>query len=86
MRVNPSIFSFLLFSEKFLIFVTNVKIKYMHGFHRGYLYQDLVAALLISENLHKKDFRIGVEYMEKDNDIFDDIIIVADGNKTKFQI
>lgn len=58
----------------------------MYGLHQGYLYQDLLAAFLISENLHKVDFKIGVEYKEHSSDSFDDIVIVADGIKTKLQI
>lgn len=58
----------------------------MHGLHQGYSYQDLLTAFLISENLHKKDLKIGVEVRENDTDFFDDIVLVADGKKTKFQV
>lgn len=58
----------------------------MHGLHQGYSYQDLLTALLIAENLHFKDFKIGVEVKENSNDSFDDIVIIANGKKAKFQI
>jgi len=58
----------------------------MYGLHQGYSYQDLLTAFLISENLHKKDLRIGVEYKESVNDSFDDIVIIIDGQKTKLQV
>ncbi len=58
----------------------------MHGLHKGYSYQDLLSAFLISENLHKKDLKIGVELKEGGNDLFDDVVLVVDGKKTKFQV
>ncbi len=58
----------------------------MYGLHQGYSYQDLLAAFLISENLHKKDFRFAVEFRESEVDSFDDIVVVADGKKAKFQV
>lgn len=58
----------------------------MDGLHKGYSYQDLLTAFLISENLHKKDLKIGVELKESQYDLFDDVVLVVDGKKTKFQV
>jgi len=58
----------------------------MYGLHQGYLYQDILTAFLISENLQNKDFKIGVEYKESIDDSFDDIVFIADGNKRKYQV
>lgn len=58
----------------------------MHGLHQGYSYQDLLAALLISENLHQRDFKIAIELKESSEDAFDDIVYIADGKKTKIQV
>ncbi len=58
----------------------------MHGLHQGYSYQDLLAAFLISENLHRKDFKIAVELKECAGDVFDDIVFIADSRKTKVQV
>lgn len=58
----------------------------MHGLHKGYSYQDLLTAFLISENLHKKDLKIGVELKEGRHDLFDDVVLVVDRKKTKFQV
>ncbi len=60
--------------------------NYMYGLHRGYLYQDLLTAFLISENLHRKNFQIGVELKESAEDSFNDIVMIADGKKTKLQV
>lgn len=58
----------------------------MHGLHQGYSYQDLLAAFLISENLHRRDFKIAIELKESTDDAFDDIVFIADGKKTKIQV
>lgn len=58
----------------------------MYGLHQGYSYQDLLAALLISENLHRRDFKIAIELKECAEDVFDDIVFIADNKKTKVQV
>ncbi|HCU01441.1 TPA: hypothetical protein DIC62_01420 [Candidatus Nomurabacteria bacterium] len=58
----------------------------MSGMHKGYLYQDLLAAFVMAENLHKKDFKIAMECKEKKDDLFDDIVFFADGKKSKMQV
>ncbi len=58
----------------------------MHGLHQGYSYQDLLSAFLISENLHKKDFKIAIEQQDSIQDKFDDIVVFYDGRKSKFQV
>lgn len=58
----------------------------MEGLHQGYLYQDLLSAFLISENLHRKDFKIAIEQQDSKEDKFDDIVIFYSGRKIKFQV
>lgn len=58
----------------------------MEGLHQGYLYQDLLCAFLISENLHRKDFKVAVEQQDSKEDKFDDIVLFYAARKTKFQV
>lgn len=58
----------------------------MEGLHQGYLYQDILSAFLISENLHRKDFKIAVEQLDTKEDKFDDIVLFYNGDKYKFQV